>query len=225
MKKIIMIAVAIIAALILGVAGLLVYRKHQSDACYKKTGQDAIVACTHWIEKDGVVPSSKKRALARRAFLYEAEKALEPALADNLKSLEIKIEGSDLSKSAQAQGDEAALVQRMRLGVAANKPEVVTQACAALGSDKKAALGLLQTCALSFFRSGSYDGAAKEAWYYLGDSKADPDMLMLAAISSLASGDAVRTLQALKRMNIAALPAGLRAGSAIRKIESRFLAV
>lgn len=219
MKKIVMIVVAIIVALILGVAGIFAYRKHQSDACFKETGQDAIAACTRWIEKDGVVPSIKKLTLARRAVLYEAEKALEPALADNLKSLGIKIEGSDLSKRAQAQGDEAALVHRIRLGVAANKPEIVMQACVTLGPDKKAARGLLQTCALTSFRSGSYDSAAKDAWYYLGDSSTDPDMLMLAAISSIASGDAVRTLRALKRMNIAALPAGLRAGTAMLQAE------
>lgn len=212
MKRAILIVLAVVLALVLGVGGILLYRKHQSDSCFEKTGQDAIAACTrHFIENKKLLPSSLKGALARRAELYAMEGALDLALADNAASLAVKVEGREMSVRLAAREDERSLVRRVRLGWEAKKPDLALQACAALDQEKLASSAqLLQACSLVAVLAGRYDLSAKYAWLYLGEDKNEPDMLMIAAMSSLASGATAGVQKALKRMELAAIPSGLK---------------
>lgn len=208
MKKVLIIAGTVGAALLVGIVCLLAYRARQSRICFKSTGQPAIAACTAYIENKGVLPPTEKRALARRSALYVLEKAPERALADSARALEIQLP----DKSLQGKLDEAILGGRIAAAFAAKRFDISGQACDSLGSNTRGTRELSQACALSYFLVGRYADAAQDAWTYLGPANTDTNMLMLAALSSFFSGDQARARQALKRIDVSSLPPQSKVG-------------
>lgn len=207
MKKALIAAGAIFALVIVSVGGLLAYRVRQDRLCFKTAGPAAIGACTAYIEKKGVFPLTAKNALARRSELYAGEKKLELALADGAKAIEIQLPDME----AQKKHDRPLLGARIELASSLRRFDIVAQACDALGGEAKEAREH-QSCAMSYFLTGRDGDAARESWKRLAGGAADPDMVLLAALSSYFSGDPARAVEALHRVDVTALPPRHKAG-------------